>query len=770
MSPSTANPLPESADLLSWALYYAGLGWPVHPLVPGAKEPLLKDWPNRASTDPAAIRAWWARRPDANIGLATGPLVVVDLDVKAGHDGIQAWADLGVRSDTVASRTPSGGLHLFYAANGAEVGNSAGRLAPGIDLRGRGGYVVLPPSALADGRAWTWQQSPADRPPVPLPLVLVPLLAKPSPPPPAPAPPVGPSPIAAGSSYALAALDGELARLAAAPPGRRNDQLNRSAYALGRLVGAGLLDRAAVEARLEDVALSIGLDPAEIGPTIKSGLDAGQQEPRRPLSPSPHPPIPSAPSPPRLPEQDILAALEGGESGDADLLAALYADRLAFDHAAGDWYLWDGVHWQPDRRQQVVPLVSGPLAGQYLSLAAHRRSACDDELSQKLVKRAQALRYRSRITNVLALATSRPSLALDGDEWDTDPWLLGVANGTIDLRTGALRPPDPADYIRTSAPTNWRGIDHPAPRWDGFLAQILAGHQDLIDFLQRLLGYAITGLSTEHALAVLWGAGRNGKDTLLETLAHVLGPMASPVAADVMLGGGRNPNAATPNLYALRPLRLAWVNETNDGARLDAGRIKHLTGGGQVPARPLYGKPVVFSPRYLLLLITNCKPHASAGDYALWKRLLLVPFTQSFVDDPDPGLPAEHKRDPRLLDQLRAEASGILAWLVRGCLAWQRDGLNPPPAVRAATDEYRQEEDSIGQFLAECCELQPGAQVKAADLYSAFDRWARENGLDAMSNTAFGKGLACRKLVKSRHVAGLVYHGVGLRAGYASHV
>jgi len=222
--------------------------------------------------------------------------------------------------------------------------------------------------------------------------------------------------------------------------------------------------------------------------------------------------------------------------------------------------------------------------------------------------------------------------------------------------------------------------------WDKFVNEIFDGDDELISFVQRLLGYGISGLQREHVLPILWGIGRNGKDTLLEALKYVLGDLATPVAAEVLLDSGRNPNAATPHTYSLRKRRLAWVNETNESAKLNAGQVKLLTGGGSIPARPLYGKPITYAPRFLLMLMTNHKPGASSEDYALWERVLLIPFKLSFVDEPVKEF--ERKRDPQLLSKLKAEASGILAWLVRGFLSWQADGLNPPESVKIATNEY----------------------------------------------------------------------------------
>jgi hypothetical protein len=278
---------------LAAALAYARRGWAVHPVRPGDKRPLLKDWPHQATTDPKTIEAWWARWPAANVALACGPsrLFVVDLDVKGGAAGPASWANLAARLGlgdlpTPAGRTPSGGRHLFFAAPDPPLGNSTGRLGPGIDTRGEGGYVLLPPSALAGAAgAYTWELSPREQDPCPLPpappalragasvaALLAGREARPE--------PSGRGEGGRGIAYALAALGSELARVAAAPRGTRNNTLNAAAYALGRLVGAGLLDRAEVERRLLAAALSAGLEEREARATLASGLDAGRLQPR----------------------------------------------------------------------------------------------------------------------------------------------------------------------------------------------------------------------------------------------------------------------------------------------------------------------------------------------------------------------------------------------------------------------------------------------------------------------------------------------------------
>jgi len=468
---------------------------------------------------------------------------------------------------------------------------------------------------------------------------------------------------------------------------------------------------------------------------------------------------------PYLPLDEILAAFGRAETGDAEILARLFAERIAYDHAENAWHLFNAHFWKRDETDAVGAFVANDVAAQYHFAAAEtKRRDGKDEIEKRikeLYARANGLRYRNKIANVLALAARQPALALLGNEWDKDSMLLGCANGVLNLRASefAFRDGAARDFIRTAAPTEWRDLYTPAPRFEQFLQEIFAGDAELSAFVQRLLGYSITGETSEHIFPVLWGEGRNGKDTLLETLKFVLGDCAAPVQSEVLLSSERNPNAATPHLYALRGKRLCWVNESNEGARLNTSQVKMLTGGGTIAARPLYGTPITFAPQYLLMLVTNHKPHANADDYALWKRLLLIPFTQAFVDSPRAA--HEHQRDAKLAETLRGEASGILAWLVRGCLDWQSAGLNPPACVTKATDDYQNEEDAIAEFIAARCVVKENAETKAAELYAAYRQWADENGLAAMSGLAFGKRIT-KRFKKDRANTGIIYAGVGL--------
>jgi putative DNA primase/helicase len=269
-------------------------------------------------------------------------------------------------------------------------------------------------------------------------------------------------------------------------------------------------------------------------------------------------------------------------------------------------------------------------------------------------------------------------------------------------------------------------------------------------------------LTVEHIFPIFHGAGRNGKGTLLEVMAHVLGPYAGPTEAELILKQKmtRQSGGPTSDIIYLRGRRLIWISETDEGRRLNAGKVKWLSGGDTLTGRGNYDKrQISFRPSHKLILLTNHRPHADASDYALFQRLHLIPFNLSFVDEPQKK--NERKSDKNLLEKLKAEASGILAWLVRGCLAWQKEGLNPPEAVRTATKTYQEEEDLIGQFISEKCTLGPCLQVQAGTLYAAYQEWSAENGLKPIFSVKFGREM--RNRFDSYKDRNTFYTGVDLR-------
>ena len=309
---------------------------------------------------------------------------------------------------------------------------------------------------------------------------------------------------------------------------------------------------------------------------------------------------------------------------------------------------------------------------------------------------------------------------------------LPVQNGVVSLRTGAFRDGKPGDYFKTFAPTPWEGIDSPCPTWEAFLGSTFAGEDDLVAFMGRLLGYSITGKTTEAVLPILWGAGRNGKTVLLQAMADALGgDLAGPVEGEMLLESRykRPSGGPSSDLLHLRGKRLTWLSETNENRRLNSGKVKLLTGGDLITGRaPYAARQITFKPTHKIFLLTNHRPKADAQDTALWHRVLLIPFGMAFLPNPDPAKENERLADPDLAEKLRSERPGILAWLVRGCLEWQRQGLNPPESVRAATRQYQDAEDVIKLFLQDRCSEGPGQTVQAGQLYKAYRAWCDEIG------------------------------------------
>jgi putative DNA primase/helicase len=485
--------------------------------------------------------------------------------------------------------------------------------------------------------------------------------------------------------------------------------------------------------------------------------------------------------------ENVFNAAFEGQKGCATLFRDEYKDQFCYDHAAGCWYDFTGHHWQLDPIGEPVANLdviskrfskaAFECSGRIIQLGEEIKNLTDkgaedtikaeiaqlkakENVCNKQAVNLNTLMYRKQVIEFAAQGTG--SLGISGDEWDQHPWLLPCKNGVVDLRTGELSDGEPGLYLKTVAPTDFN-LSAGCPRFDNFLIEVFDYDEGIISFLQRLFGMALIGESLEHVFPILWGGGRNGKDTLLEGIAHALGPMAGATQSELLLDQGRRGRTVgAPNaeVMALRGRRIAWTSETNEGRRLDAGRVKLLTGGGTLSGRAPFGKREInFSQSHTLFLITNHKPRASSDDYALWKRLHLIPFTMSFVSDPK----AEHEReaDKHLVSKLKKEASGILAWLVRGCLAWQEQGLKPPEIVEAATRDYQASEDILEAFISECCVLHDNAKTGAQALYDEYNKWSQNNNLKAMTGRTFGDKMT-ERFSKKKERTGATYSGIGI--------
>jgi putative DNA primase/helicase len=381
------------------------------------------------------------------------------------------------------------------------------------------------------------------------------------------------------------------------------------------------------------------------------------------------------------------------------------------------------------------------------------------------VEEAQALR---RTRNVLSHA--RALLAVESKVWDANPWLLGTKRGVIDLRTGTMRAGRPDDHIRTMIPTEWKGLDEPASRFEQFLQEIFADREDgeraeLIAFLQRALGYGITGHVNEHIFLMLYGEeGHNGKNTLMHVLSHVLGKTVGALPPEVLIAGGpfSTPGSAKPHLCSLQGKRIAWASEPGKGARFATDQIKMLTGGEPIVASRFYAREITFKPSHLLILLSNHKLKADASDRTFWERICPIAFNMRFVAQPEQF--NERLRDIHLAHDLEAEASGILAWLVRGTLEWHRLGLAIPPCILRAREECRERESVVVDFVRARCILDPGAQTPAGALYKAYRAWATDNGLTPISSNQFAREIRQVEGVSwQRGKNGKFYQGLALQ-------
>lgn len=408
----------------------------------------------------------------------------------------------------------------------------------------------------------------------------------------------------------------------------------------------------------------------------------------------------------------------------------------------GGWFSWSGACWARDEREHAREV-----AKQVARSIAHEAAARNDDDLWRVARRAGSA---GGIGAVLDVLRSAPGVVFVPADADQDPFALACANGTIDLRTGQLRPHARAELI-TRASSVVYDPQATAPRFVRFLKEVQPD-QDVRAYLARLIGYSAVGVVQEQVLGVFWGPGANGKSVLADIVTYALGDYARPGPSSLIVSTGHSQPHPT-DVASCAGSRLVIVHETQRGANFDTSKVKLLTGADTLTARHMHQNYFTFAPTHTLVMLSNYRPSADSSDYAFWRRVHLVPF--------DVVIP-EESRDPKLGEALRAEAPGVLRWIVDGALEWQRDGLAPPKVVREQTEQYRASEDVIGQFIEERCVKLKEASARGGDLYAAYRVWCQQTALRPVRNNDFAGELRARGFTKDEKNFGAVYRGIGL--------
>ncbi len=419
----------------------------------------------------------------------------------------------------------------------------------------------------------------------------------------------------------------------------------------------------------------------------------------------------------------------------AKLLLELHGDDLFHSTSLG-WLVWNGVKWclnEKQARRRAVQL------GQEIL----EKAGVSKKTKARVAVAARHLESSSGMEAVLKIAQSMRELDGDLVEWDNKPWLVNFPNGTLDLKTGLLYQHSREDHLTQQCHIPYKP-EAEAPRWERFLAEVFDDKQDLIDYLQWWAGYSLTGATDHQVFAIAYGNGANGKSTLVNTLMRIIGgEYASQMDPELLLQQRYSKHPT--ELASLRGKRFAVGHEIDDGRAIDSARIKQLTGGDSVRARQLYKEGFNFTPQMKLVICTNHLPNIRDHSAGMWRRVRLIPFTREFK---------EHERDSRLMETLSAESEGILAWIVKGALRCAAEGEPElPEAVKMATAQYENDQDTVAEFLASECVREPGAKVEKSVLYTTYSAFMSGHceGRKAFMAHMKGLGYSETRMTGGRH-------------------
>ena len=435
------------------------------------------------------------------------------------------------------------------------------------------------------------------------------------------------------------------------------------------------------------------------------------------------------------------------DAGNAECMAALFADDFRYCHTRKKWMKWEGSYWRADEdgvAMRAVLQVVRARQRAYLEMphSEKRKKALGSLFSAENTPKQKA---------ILSAAANLTQFAITIEAYDQDDWLAATWTETIELRTGQPKSADKNDHITMRLGTSYDPKAR-APRWERFLEEVFGGDQELISYIQRAVGYSLTGDTSEQKMFLCHGWGANGKSKLLEVLDLLLGDYAGRAAFDTFDAGRRS--EATNDLASLKGKRLVTVIETDEDRRLAEARVKAVTGQDAITCRYLYCEHFSYRPTFKLWMAVNHKPNIRGTDRGIWRRIVLIPFEQNF----------EGREDKVLINTLQAELPGILNWALRGLAEWREQGLGTAKAIERATEEYRRESDIMGQWFTDRAASAPGKLLMVSEAYASFSDWCKAHGYREPTETSLGRWMTEKGYTRTKNRVGKrCYEGIILR-------
>lgn len=734
-----------NTEMLDAALEYAKRGWHVIPLwwpLPNGKcgcnnpdcekknsqgkHPIIKDWPNAGTTDTNKITSWWAKWPRANIGILTGKrngLLLLDVDLKGDGPGVLVALEQenSRLPDSVEAITGSGGRHvLFKYPVTRKIPNKA-RFQDGLDTRSDGGMFVAAPSLHVSGGRYEWDVAyhPEDIALADCPEWLLRYMCE------------------ADASVKGPAKN--LKEVEFIKDGSRNDTLFKIACGWRNL--PGMTEPVILSAlfSLNEERCKPPLDASELELIAKS---AGSYQSTAAIHPIRKPDVGNINS------YEIIAdVFPQTDYGNAERLILHYGADLRWDTRRSKWLHWNNQYWELDESGAVTRIAKDVARQLYDEV-----SSIDDSTARReAIKYARGCESRAKILAMIELSKSLKGVTILPDQLDNDPWKLNVQNGTIDLNTCQLNAHTREDLITRVLSVAYNpGAE--CPIWLKFLDRVMGGDVDVVRYIQKAIGYSLTGSISEQCIFIPYGEGANGKSVFLSTISSLMGDYAAqtPTSTLTVKKGESVPN----DLARLKGKRFVSASESEIGQKLAESLIKQLSGEDKLSVRFLHQEFFEFIPEFKVWLATNHLPQIRGTDNGIWRRIRLIPFSVTIKDD---------EKDPELTGKLRKELPGILAWAVEGLKLWQEEGLKAPETIAKATSQYREQSDAIGLFIEEECTVAENLKVMAKDIFIAYQNWCEDNEEHTLNKRQFTQRTTERGFVNARGSGGYYFlKGVGL--------